>query len=64
MALQPFVGSWTLLQAVGLLGVLGRVISLQAATYIQDDTNTNIHALSGIRTHWPQRSREQRLFMP
>jgi hypothetical protein len=40
--------------------LVGREISrLKAATYTQDNTNTDIHALSGIRTHDPSvRARE------
>jgi hypothetical protein len=36
------------------VGLLGRVISpSQGRTYTQNNTNTDIHALSGIRTHNP-----------
>jgi hypothetical protein len=58
MALQPFVGPWLLLQFHNLftqtVRLLGQVISRpKAAIYTQDNTNTDIHALNGIRTHDP-----------
>jgi hypothetical protein len=64
MAVQPFVGTWLLFsfliytQSVGLLG---REISPSQGLYLHAEHqkqrinahNTDIHALSGIRTHDP-----------
>jgi hypothetical protein len=63
MALQPFFGPWLLFQFLGpihsqydsLDGVSAR---RKASIYTQNNTNTeqthtDIHALSGIRTHDP-----------
>jgi hypothetical protein len=36
-----------------ILGLLGRVISPSQGLYLHRTTQTNIHALSGIRTHDP-----------
>jgi hypothetical protein len=50
---SPFVGSWPLLQFRNIftqsVGLLGRVISPSQGRYL----HTDIHALSGIRTHDP-----------
>jgi hypothetical protein len=58
MALQPFVGPWPLFHLRNLFthmaGLLRRVISPsqdRSAAYTQDNTNTDIHAFNGIRTH-------------
>jgi hypothetical protein len=64
LALQPFVGLWTLLQFHNLFytgtGLLGRVISQSHGRYLHTrqhkhriNAHTNIHALSRIRTHDP-----------
>jgi hypothetical protein len=56
MALQSFVGPWPLFQF--LSPIHSRLDSLdggsdrrKAATYTQNNTNTDIHALGGTRTH-------------
>jgi hypothetical protein len=64
MALQPFVGSWPLLQFRNLftqtVGLLGQVISPSEGRYLHTEqhkhrinAHRNINALSGIRTHDP-----------
>jgi hypothetical protein len=63
MALQPFVGPWQLFQSPNpihsqLEHLDGELAHLKAASYTQNNTNTekthtDIHALSGIRTHYP-----------
>jgi hypothetical protein len=65
MALQPFVGPWLLLQFRNLFYTVGgtpwtsdqfvaRPLRTQRATQTQNKrTHTDIHALSGIRTHDP-----------
>jgi hypothetical protein len=65
MALQPIVGPWSLLQFRNLfftqsVGLLGRVISPSQGRYLHTrqhkhriNTYTDIHALSGIRSHDP-----------
>jgi hypothetical protein len=55
VALQPYVGSWPLLQFHNLftqtVGLLGQVISPSQGRYLY--AYTDIHASSGIRTHDP-----------
>jgi hypothetical protein len=63
LALQPFVGPWPLFQFNNLfsmrtVGLLGRGISPSQGRYIHTgqqkhriNEHTDIHALSGIRTH-------------
>jgi hypothetical protein len=65
MALQPFVGSWPLLQFCNLfvtqtVGLLGQGIRPPQGRYLPTgqqkqriNAHTNIHALSGIPTHEP-----------
>jgi hypothetical protein len=64
VALQPFVGSWLLLQFHNFftqtVGLLGWVISPSQGHYLHTGEHkhrinayTDIHALSGIRTHDP-----------
>jgi hypothetical protein len=56
VALQPFVGPRPLFQFRDLFYTDGRTpwsAGRKAATFTQDNTNTDIHALSGIRTHDP-----------
>jgi hypothetical protein len=64
MALQPFVGPWSLLQFRNLFYTVGMTPwrsdqpVARPSTYKQDNTNTinahtDIHALSGIRTRHP-----------
>jgi hypothetical protein len=63
MALQPFVGPWPLFSVscsyTQSVGLLGRGISSSQGLYLHTEhkhrinTNTNIHASSGIRTHDP-----------
>jgi Mn2+/Fe2+ NRAMP family transporter len=64
MALQPFVEPWPLSQFCNLfykaIGLLGGVISPSQGRYLyaaqhkhKISPHTNIHALSGIRTHDP-----------
>jgi hypothetical protein len=64
MALQPFVGPWPLLQFrnhfAQTVGLLGQVISPSQGLYLHTgqhkhriNTHTDMHALSGIRTHDP-----------
>jgi hypothetical protein len=53
IVISPFVGSWPLSQFLCYtqwLGLLGRGISPSQGLYTQN-TNTDIHALSEIRTH-------------
>jgi hypothetical protein len=59
MYLQLFIGLWSLLQCRNLF-LHRRYDSLdwesacrKAVTYTQDNTNTDMHALSGIQTHDP-----------
>jgi hypothetical protein len=64
MSLQPFVGTWPLLQFRNLIyidgGLLGRVMSPSQGRYLhtgQDkhriNAHTDTHALSGILSHDP-----------
>jgi hypothetical protein len=63
MALQPFFGPWPLIQFRNLQTVelLGRVISPSQGRYLHTGQHkhrikahkTDIHALSAIRTHYP-----------
>jgi hypothetical protein len=58
MALQLFVGPWSLLQFDNLFYTDGSTLdlgsaSLKDAAYTQDNTHTGMHALNGIRTHDP-----------
>jgi hypothetical protein len=65
MASHPFLGPWPLLQFRNLfftqtVGLLGRVISQSQGCYLHTgqhehriNAHTDIHALSGIRTHDP-----------
>jgi hypothetical protein len=60
MALQPFVGPWLLLQLLNLFYTGGRTpwtsdqpVSRPLPTHSTTHTHTDIHALSGIRTHDP-----------
>jgi hypothetical protein len=51
MALQPFVELWPLISYT-LVGLLGRGISPSQGRYLHtEQTHTDIHALSAIRTH-------------
>jgi hypothetical protein len=51
MALQPFIGPWPLLQFPNLFYTDGRTPwTGDQSVYTQDNTNTDIHALSGILT--------------
>jgi hypothetical protein len=63
MALQPFVGPWTLFQFIDPMqpvGHLGRGISPSLGLYLHIEhkhrinAHTDIHALSGIRTQDPK----------
>jgi hypothetical protein len=57
VALQPFIGPWPLFQSLNLftqsVGLLGRGISPSQGRYLHTGQHTDIHALSGIRTHDP-----------
>jgi hypothetical protein len=74
MVLQPFVGPWPIFQFLELftqsVGLLGRGSARRkAATCTQNSTNieqtqTNIHASSVIRTHDPNVLSGRRQFMP
>jgi hypothetical protein len=74
MALQPFIGPWPLLQFRNFftqtLGLLGRVIRPSQRRYLhtgqhkhRTNAHTDIHALTGIRTHDPS-VRASWQFMP
>jgi hypothetical protein len=68
-ALQPFVGPWSIFQVRNPLhsqydSLDGGSARRKAATYTQDSINTeqtysDIHVLSGIRTHDPSVSADE-----
>jgi hypothetical protein len=76
VALQTFVGPWPLLHFHNLCYTDGRTprtsdqpVARPLPTHTQQhkhriNAHTDIHALSGIQTPWPQRPSERRQFMP